>query len=203
MFPVRDVVQRKTFPFVNLVLIAINVVVFVFSLTNFEAIITSYGFIPLYWNPLTVFTAMFLHGGPDHLIGNMWYLWIFGDNVEDRAGHAKYLIFYLASGVAAIFIQYLTDPLSDVPTIGASGAISGVMGAYAALFPRTKVNIIAGYFLTTVPAFIMIGFWFILQLIFGTTSLLGGVGSGIAYWAHIGGFLFGLVAGLVIRQRRS
>lgn len=202
MFPVRDVVERRTFPFVNIALITINTAVFLWSLTDFEHIVLTYGFMPAHWTPLTVLTSMFLHGDPGHIIGNMWYLFIFGDNVEDRFGHLKYLLFYLVSGVVATYINYLTDPASTIPVIGASGAISGVMGAYLLIFPRVKVHVIAFFYLTTLPAFILIGFWFLLQLYFGTAGLLGGIGSGIAYWAHIGGFLFGLLGGLGYRAAK-
>ncbi len=199
MFPVRDVVERRKFPFVNVALITTNIVAFLWSLTDFEHIVLTYGFTPAHWTPLTVLTSMFLHGDAGHIIGNMWYLFIFGDNVEDRFGHLKYLLFYLVSGVVATYINYLTDPASAILVIGASGAISGVMGAYLLVFPRVKVHVIAFFYLTTLPAFVLIGFWFILQLYFGTAGLLGGIGSGIAYWAHIGGFLFGLLGGLGYR----
>jgi len=142
---------------VNVALIVVNVIVFALSLTDFEYIIYTYGFTPAQGSVITVFTSMFLHGGFDHIIGNMWYLWIFGDNVEDRFGHASYLILYLFFGVMAAATQYFIEPSSQVPMIGASGAISGVMGAYMVLFPRAKVNVIAGYFLTTLPAILMIG----------------------------------------------
>ncbi|MBS7627095.1 rhomboid family intramembrane serine protease, partial [Candidatus Bathyarchaeota archaeon] len=188
MIPVRDIVERRTFPAVNLTLIVVNTLVFLWSLTDFDHILSKYGFTPLNWSLLTIFTSMFLHGGFDHLIGNMWYLWIFGDNVEDRLGHFGYLIFYFSSGLAAAFIHYLSDPLSKITAVGASGAISGVIGAYAVFYPRAKVLVLIRFYLTAVPAFTMIGLWFLMQLVFGTLSLIGGVGSGIAYWAHIGGF---------------
>jgi membrane associated rhomboid family serine protease len=197
MFPVRDVVERKTFPFVNLLLIGVNVAVFVLSLSDFENIIFTYGFIPADWSLLTAFTCMFLHAGLDHIFGNMWFLFTFGDNVEDKFGHLKYLIFYLAAGLAATFINFLVDPLSQIPMVGASGAISGVMGAYIILFPKAKVHTLLGYYLTTLPAFVMIGIWFLLQLVFGAYSFVGGMGSGIAYWAHIGGFVAGVLFGLI------
>ncbi len=196
MFPVQDIVRRRTFPFVNLLLIAANVIIFVISLTNFNEVIDTYGFTPARWSVITVFTSMFLHGGIDHIFGNMWYLWIFGDNVEDRFGHVKYLIIYLVFGVVAVAMQYMTDTTAIVPMIGASGAISGVMGAYLVFFPKAKVNVVAGFFLTTVPAIIMIGFWFVLQLFLGVQSFTGGVGSGVAYWAHIGGFIAGMILAL-------
>lgn len=202
MFPVQDIVRRRTFPFVNLLLIALNIVVFIISLANFDWYIYTYGFTPAHWSVITVFTSMFLHGGIDHIVGNMWYLWIFGDNVEDRFGHAKYLIVYLIFGIVAVAVQYITDISSMVPMIGASGAISGVMGAYLVFFPKAKVNVIAGYFLTTVPAILMIGFWFVLQLLLGVQSFTGGVGSGVAYWAHVGGFVAGMALALPLKMAR-
>ncbi len=203
MFPVQDIVRRRTFPYVNLALIGVNVVVFFISLTDFEYVIYNYGFIPAHWSAITVFTSMFLHGGYDHIFGNMWYLWIFGDNVEDRFGHFKYLAFYLVFGVLAVAMQYVTEPTSLIPMIGASGAISGVMGAYMVFFPKARVNVIAGYFLTTVPAVLMIGFWFVLQLLLGVQSFTGGVGSGVAYWAHIGGFLAGMALALPFKYAKK
>ncbi|MBS7650861.1 MAG: rhomboid family intramembrane serine protease [Candidatus Bathyarchaeia archaeon] len=202
MLPVKDIVERRTFPAVNLTLIAVNTLVFLWSLTDFDHIVSRYGFTPLNWSLLTIFTSMFLHGGFDHLIGNMWYLWIFGDNVEDRLGHFGYLIFYLSSGLAATFIHYMSDPISNVTAVGASGAISGVIGAYAVFYPRAKVLVLIRFYLTAVSAFTMIGLWFLMQLVFGTLSLIGGVGSGIAYWAHIGGFTFGLLIGLTLKSKR-
>ncbi|MEM2107401.1 MAG: rhomboid family intramembrane serine protease [Candidatus Bathyarchaeia archaeon] len=202
MLPVKDIVERRTFPAVNLTLIAVNTLVFLWSLTDFDQIVSRYGFTPLNWSLLTIFTSMFLHGGFDHLIGNMWYLWIFGDNVEDRLGHFGYLIFYFSSGLAAAFIHYMSDPISNVTAVGASGAISGVIGAYAVFYPRAKVLVLIRFYLTAVSAFTMIGLWFLMQLVFGTLSLIGGVGSGIAYWAHIGGFTFGLLIGLTLKSKR-
>ncbi|MEM2983412.1 MAG: rhomboid family intramembrane serine protease [Candidatus Bathyarchaeia archaeon] len=201
MLPVKDIVERRTFPAVNLTLIAVNTLVFLWSLTDFDHIVSRYGFTPLNWSLLTIFTSMFLHGGFDHLIGNMWYLWIFGDNVEDRLGHFGYLIFYLSSGLAATFIHYMSDPISNVTAVGASGAISGVIGAYAVFYPRAKVLVLIRFYLTAVSAFTMIGLWFLMQLVFGTLSLIGGVGSGIAYWAHIGGFIFCLIIGLTLKAK--
>ncbi len=199
MIPVQDIVHRRTFPYVNVALIVVNVVAFFLSLTNFEYIIYTYGFTPAQGSVITVLTSMFLHGGFDHIIGNMWYLWIFGDNVEDRFGHTGYIMLYLFFGVIAAATQYFIDPSSQVPMIGASGAISGIMGAYVVLFPRAKVNVIAGYFLTTLPAILMIGFWFLLQLLLGVQSFTGGVGSGVAYGAHIGGFLAGMAVAILFR----
>ncbi|MBC7120363.1 MAG: rhomboid family intramembrane serine protease [Candidatus Methanosuratus sp.] len=199
LFPVKDIVERRTFPYVTLLLICANVAAFAVSLLDFEEIIYTYGFIPAKASLLTAFTCMFLHAGIDHIFGNMWFLLTFGDNVEDRFGHIKFLLFYLATGFAATYVNYLIDPNSQIPTIGASGAISGVMGAYVVLFPRAKVHTILGYYMTTLPAFAMLGLWFVLQLFFGTSSLFGGSGSGIAYWAHIGGFVVGAIVAIAYR----
>lgn len=206
-FPYSDSAPRRGFPILTISLIIINVVIFVWSyflnFENFESIVTTYGFIPVFPTVLTLFTSMFLHGGPDHIFGNMWYLWIFGDNVEDRFGRIKFLLLYFASGLFATFMQYLTNPFSDIPSIGASGAISGILGAYILLFPREKVLTSISYSLVRIPAFIVIGLWFVIQFIFGAASLLGGMGSNIAFFAHIGGFIFGLIFTFVLGRRKK
>jgi membrane associated rhomboid family serine protease len=149
---------------------------------------------PHWW---TVVTSMFMHGGWLHLIGNMWFLWVFGNNIEDSMGHARFVVFYLLCGVAAAATQILVDPTSAVPMVGASGAISGVMGAYIVLYPRVKVHtlITLGFFLTTVtlPAYVILGYWFVLQLLFGTVGVLSGAQGGVAFWAHVGGFVTGVI----------
>ena len=146
--------------------------------------------------PGTLVTSMFLHGGWFHLLGNLWFLWVFGDNIEDVMGPVRFTAFYLLCGLAAALAQILTDPASDIPMVGASGAIGGVMGAYALLYPRAKVQtlIILGFYITTigVPAFLMLGYWFLLQVLGGLPAL-GAQGGGVAFWAHIGGFLAGLL----------
>lgn len=195
-FPYYDTVKRKSFPYITVSLIVINVVVFLFSLTNYDYIISNYGFIPAQWSIITIFTSMFLHGGFDHIFGNMWYLWIFGDNVEEYFGRIKYIILYFSSGIAATFLQWLTDPASFIPSIGASGAISGVLGSYLVLYPRAGVVTAYG----DLPAYFFIGFWFVLQLIFGAVSLAGVNGSGIAFFAHVGGFIFGALATWVYKK---
>lgn len=202
-FPLSDTAPRKGFPILTISLIIINVAIFVWSLSNFEDIIFTYGFIPAYATILTLFTSMFLHGGLDHIFGNMWYLWIFGDNVESRFGKIKFLFLYFLSGLIATFFHYMTDPASVIPTIGASGAISGILGAYILLFPKEKVLSRIGYSFVHIPAYVVIGFWFVLQFIFGTVSLLGGIGSGIAFFAHVGGFLGGFIlTSLLLRLKR-
>ena len=145
---------------------------------------------------LTLFTSMFLHGGWMHLLGNLWFLWIFGNNVEDSMGHARFLVFYLACGFAAGALQVVVESASVLPMVGASGAIGGVMGAYVLLYPRVRVHLLFwfGFFFTTfsVPAVFMLGYWFLLQLIEGTRSI-GAQGGGVAFWAHVGGFVAGAV----------
>ena len=144
----------------------------------------------------TVLTSMFMHGGWFHILGNMWFLWVFGDNIEDVMGPFRFIAFYLLCGAAAAFAQILTDPSSPIPMVGASGAIGGVMGAYALLYPRAHVHtlIFLGFYITTiaVPAMFMLGYWFLIQIIGGLPGL-GSSGGGVAFWAHIGGFVAGLV----------
>ena len=152
----------------------------------------------------TLFTSMFLHGGWFHLIGNMWFLWIFGNNVEDSMGHLRFVVFYLLCGLAAAALQIVANPSSGVPMVGASGAIGGVMGAYIVLYPRVNVHLLVflGFFVTTVavPAVFMLGYWFLIQLVGGWASL-GAEGGGVAFWAHVGGFLAGVVLVPVFRRR--
>ena len=152
----------------------------------------------------SILTSMFLHGGWLHLLGNMWFLWLFGNNVEDSMGHARYLVFYLLSGLAAAAAQTLVNPNSAIPMVGASGAISGVMGAYIVLYPRVRVHmlIFLGFFITraVVPAYVMLGYWFLLQLVGGLPSM-GGEAGGVAFWAHAGGFLTGAALILVFRDQ--
>ncbi|MBI5687921.1 MAG: rhomboid family intramembrane serine protease [Verrucomicrobia bacterium] len=218
MIPLRDNIPSRCFPGVTVALIVINVAVFLHELAlgpRLEAFTLRYGIVPAFytdadlrgwaWNEAgwgallqPIFASMFLHGGFMHIIGNLWVLWIFGDNVEDRLGHARYLLFYLMGGVAAGLLHIATNWGSQVPTIGASGAIAGVMGAYFVLYPRAKVLTLVplGFILDIValPAVIFLGFWFLLQLLSGTFGLFAGSGAGgIAFWAHIGGFVFGML----------
>jgi membrane associated rhomboid family serine protease len=154
------------------------------------------------WHAL--FTSMFMHGGWMHVIGNMWFMWIFGNNVEDSMGHLRFALFYLLCGLAAAVLQIATNPASAVPMVGASGAIGGVMGAYVLLYPRVHVHLllVLGFYVTTVavPAIFMLGYWFLLQLLGGLTSL-GAEGGGVAFWAHVGGFAAGVVLVLLFRRR--
>jgi membrane associated rhomboid family serine protease len=155
----------------------------------------------------TIFTSMFLHGGWFHIINNMWVLFIFGDNVEARMGGIRYLIFYLLSGVAAVLLQAYVLPSSDVPMIGASGAVAGVLGAYLILFPHSRIaSLVPILFIFTIieiPAVIFLLFWFVSQLYSGLFAIQGGGGSGIAWWAHIGGFLFGIIMVFFFRRRTT
>ena len=147
-------------------------------------------------NYATILSSMFMHGGWFHLIGNMWFLWVFGNNIEDAMGHARFVVFYLLCGTVAALVQMLVQPQSVIPMVGASGAISGVLGAYILLYPRVKVHtlIFLGFFATTVtlPAYLMLGYWIFLQVLGGIPALAGLNGGGVAFWAHIGGFLAGL-----------
>ncbi len=199
LFPYKDDNVAKSKPIVTYGIIIACIAVFILSLTDFENIINGYGFTPANFVLITLFTSMFLHAGIEHLFGNLWYLWIFGDNVEDRFGRIKYILFYLASGIAATLAQYATDPLSIIPSIGASGAISGVLGAYLVFFPKVRVKVIGPMYSTfEIPAVAMIGFWFVLQFILGTMSLFGATSS-IAFWAHVGGFVFGASVAFVYK----
>jgi membrane associated rhomboid family serine protease len=149
---------------------------------------------PHWW---TLLTSMFMHGGWFHLITNMWFFWVFGNNIEDSMGHGRFVVFYLLCGLAAAATQMLVSPKSAVPMVGASGAISGVMGAYVLLYPRVRVHtlVFLGFFVTTIalPAYVMLGYWFLLQLLGGTASALSQVEGGVAFWAHVGGFVAGMI----------
>lgn len=195
---------RKSTPVVTYALIAINILVFLLELSGGEEFIMRWAFIPSRFmaNPIgdssTLFSAMFMHAGLGHLIGNMLYLWIFGDNVEDIFGRAKYLFFYLVSGVAATFSQLFFNTGSSIPNVGASGAIAGVLGAYILLLPKSKVDVLVGYNRIRMPALLVIGFWFILQFMSGMGTFYStGEEGGVAYMAHIGGFLAGLAIAVV------
>lgn len=199
--------SRKSLPIVTYVLILLNVLFFFLELGGGEEFIKRWAFVPSRFlaNPAlefpTIFTSMFMHGGWMHLFGNMLYLWIFGDNVEDVFGKIKYLLFYLLCGIAATFSQMFFDPTSSLPNVGASGAIAGVLGAYILFFPQEKVNVLVGRSVTAMPALIVIGFWFVLQLFSGVGSVYSTSGEegGVAYMAHIGGFLAGLAVAFVFK----
>ena len=207
MFPVGDDnTQRRTFPYVTTALVVLNVLVFLLELSQGEKFITDWAFIPARFSDepgadaVTILTAMFMHGGWMHLIGNMLFLWIFGDNVEDRIGHVKFLIFYLLAGFAATFAQYYVSSNSAIPNVGASGAIAGVLGAYLLMFPHSRVNVLLGRQIVAMPAFAVLGLWILFQIISGfmMSDQRADVG-GIAYMAHIGGFVAGLAMALVTR----
>jgi len=208
MFPIGDDNStRRSVPYVTYALVAINVLVFFLELKNGDAFIQEWAFIPARFsvdpaaNIPTVFSAMFMHGGWLHLGGNMLYLWIFGDNVEDRFGHLKYLTFYLLAGIAATFAQYFFLPESNVPNVGASGAIAGVLGAYILMFPHSRVNVLLGRSVVAMPAIVVLGFWIVLQLVSGVGSIAhtdADVG-GIAYMAHVGGFVAGFLMAFLFR----
>jgi membrane associated rhomboid family serine protease len=225
MIPLKDDLPTRSAPAVTMVLIAINVLVFLYQASlqidgggegAAQAFAMEFGLVPcrltgacqmagdLPSPVFTVFSSMFLHGSFFHIAGNMLYLWIFGNNVEDTLGHVRYLLFYLASGVAAAALQTVVDPHSRVPMIGASGAISGVLGAYLLLFPHAKVLtlVIFGFFwrLLSIPALVVLGFWMVVQLVNGLGSL--GAGGGVAWFAHIGGFIAGMGLVWVVRPRQ-
>ena len=211
MIPLRDTIPSRTVPFVNYVLIGANVLAFLFELslgTHLNSFVQVFGVVPgrtvaivtqepglLHYAVFPFFTSMFLHGGWLHLLGNMLYLYIFGDNVEDALGHVRYLLFYLACGVAASLTHLALNLGSDVPTVGASGAIAGVLGAYFLLYPKARVVTLLPIFIfiqiIEVPAFLFLGLWFLLQFISGAAATASQNAGGVAWWAHIGGFAAG------------
>jgi len=217
MIPLYDTVRSRRFPVVNLALIALNILVFLYEVqlggAGLESFIRTWALVPsrLAAHPqtawVTIFTSMFLHGGWFHVLSNMWFLFIFGDNIEDRLGSTRYLIFYLLSGVAAALMQVYILQTSSEPMIGASGAIAGVLGAYLISFPRARIaSVVPIFFIFTIieiPVTIFLLFWFVTQLFSGWLSLQGASGSGIAWWAHIGGFVFGFVAVNLFPRRRT
>lgn len=211
MFPIRDDNPSQSVPVVTRAIIVLNVLAFLYEVSLGQRIgsfVYHWGLVPNRLvsslvgvespvGPLgTVFTSMFLHGGWLHLLGNMWYLWIFGDNVEDRLGRPRFVLFYLAGGVASAALHTLLNPWSVAPTVGASGAIASVLGAYALLFPRARVVTLVPIFfffqIVALPALVVLGLWFVFQFFAGTLALGIGSGGGVAWWAHIGGFVFGM-----------
>ncbi len=216
MIPLYDTLRSRRFPIINWMLILLNGMVFYYELKLGEEslfrFIHTWGLVPsqLASSPaetwLTVFTSMFLHGGWFHILSNMWVLFIFGDNVESRMGSGRYLLFYLACGIAAALMQTYLSLASTTPMIGASGAIAGVLGAYLILFPRSRIaSLVPIFFIFTiveVPAVLFLGFWFVSQLFSGWQALLGADASSVAWWAHIGGFIFGMIAVHLFAKRR-
>jgi membrane associated rhomboid family serine protease len=213
MFPIGDDdTLRRTTPVVTFVLIAVNVAIFLLELNAGEAFIREWAIIPreLRSNPageaVTLFSAMFMHGGWLHLFGNMLYLWIFGDNVEDEFGPGGFLVFYLVCGLAAFLAQFTVAPQSNVPNVGASGAIAGVLGAYLLMFPQARVNVLIGRQVVAMPALIVLGLWIVLQIFAGAGSIARTTQTsdtgGVAYMAHVGDFVAGLVLTFLFRSRR-
>lgn len=218
MFPIKDTVQSRSFPVVNWLIIIANLLVFVaveLPLTpqQLQQFFFRYGLIPAELIQLsagavlTIFTSMFLHGGWLHIISNLWALYIFGDNVEDRMGSGRYFVFYLISGVAAALVQVYVTPASSIPMIGASGAIAGVLGAYLVLYPSARVITLVPIFFfpwfVEIPALIYLAIWIFSQFFSGVMSLGVDVAEGVAYWAHVGGFICGLLlVSLFARRKR-
>jgi membrane associated rhomboid family serine protease len=211
MIPLRDVIPSRTTPVVTIAIIALNALVFLFQLSLGESVndfILYYGLIPAAFSWVAVLTSMFLHGGFLHFGGNMLYLWIFGDNVEDRMGHGRFAVFYLLCGIAAALAQTALNPDSVVPMVGASGAIAGVMGAYFVLYPHSRIVTLVPLFVffqvMEIPAIFFLGIWFLLQFLSGVGSIATAVGGepagGIAFWAHVAGFLAG-VSGVIVFRR--
>ena len=223
MIPLRDENPSRSVPFVNIALIVANIAVFFYQ--NFlvsggpEALFFRLGCIPYEFShfvdinppalvpvPLTILTAMFMHGGWIHLLSNMLYLWIFGDNIEDRLGHLRYLSFYILCGLIASLCHIITNLNSQVPSLGASGAIAGVMGAYMVLFPKARIRtlLILVVFIQVVriPAVIVLGYWILIQVLSGFSEFGSRTGGGIAWFAHIGGFLAGLILITIMKKRK-
>lgn len=222
MIPIRDDNPSQTVPVVTRALIVLNVAAFLYEFSmgpGLGPFLFGWGLIPrrllaaavgaepLPGAAVTVLTSMFLHGGWVHLLGNMWYLWLFGDNVEDALGHARFLAFYLVGGVVSALLHTALNVQSPVPTVGASGAIACVLGAYAVLFPRARVVTLVPIFfffqVVALPALLVLGFWFVVQFFSGTLALGVGASGGVAWWAHIGGFVFGMLAAVPLVRRRD
>ncbi len=223
MIPVRDDQPRFSTPYITYFLIGLNLVIFLFEASlsprGFKVILFQLGMIPanitgvltgshetgLAAAFVPTLTSMFLHGSWMHMIGNMWFLWIFGDNIEDYLGHFKYLLFYLLSGLGAAFAQVILNPHSSVPTVGASGAIAGVLGAYFLLYPKAKVLIWFPIFLLFyLPAWVTLGYWFAMQFVSGAATSIANyseTSGGVAFWAHVGGFVAGIVLIKVFPER--
>ena len=213
LFPYKDDNPRILVPYVTYFIIGINVLVFLMQLNlglndplAEKAFIYNFGFIPADFSLITIFTSMFLHGGLSHIMGNMWFLWVFGDNVEGVLGHVKYAVFYILCGLAATISQLLINPNSTIPMVGASGAIAGVLGMYMIRFPHARVHVFAFIiiFFTTfrVPAMFVLGFWFFNQLTNGLGSLGFDTTGGVAWFAHIGGFITGIMLNQAFKHIR-
>ncbi len=221
MFPLKDNIPAKNFPIVNIGLIVINIVFFIYQMSygqRVDQLIFAFGFVPArflaqqadnWLSPsgfLPIFSSMFLHANLLHLIGNMWMLWIFGDNVEDCMGHGRYLLFFILCGVASVAAQAVANPQSAIPMIGASGAISGVLGAYFLTYPQARILTLLPIFILIyiieLPAYFFLGFWFVIQIVQGSAYSLNAekmAGGGVAWWAHVGGFAAGVILLQVFR----
>ena len=214
MIPLRDVIPSRTTPYVTVTLMALNALVFAYQILlgpeAGQAFIHVFGLVPAEFSWATVFSSMFLHGGLMHAGGNMLYLWIFGDNVEDRMGHGRFIVFYLLCGIAAAMAQVWTVPNSPIPMVGASGAIAGVMGAYFVLYPKSRIvtllPLVIVFQVVEIPAIFFLGIWFLMQFVSGLGSLAvstgtgGEMAGGIAFWAHVSGFAAGLIGVFLFRQ---
>ncbi|MGE3955667.1 MAG: rhomboid family intramembrane serine protease [Vicinamibacterales bacterium] len=213
MIPLRDVIPSRTTPYVTVTIIVLNTIAWIYELAmprqELEVFLQIFGVVPAAFIPSTLVTSMFLHGGWSHVIGNMLYLWIFGDNVEDRMGHGRFVVFYLLCGFVAAFGQIVMDPGSTVPMIGASGAIAGVMGAYFVLYPHSRVLTLIPFIIffdiVEIPAIFLLGFWFVMQLFsagaIAVTANTGG--GGVAFMAHVAGFVMGVVGVFAFRRKQQ
>jgi rhomboid family protein len=212
MIPLRDVIPSRSTPFITMTLIVMNALAWFYELALPSEILPVflqvYGVVPADFSAATLVSSMFLHGSWMHVIGNMWYLWIFGDNIEDRMGHGRFLVFYLLCGIGAALGHVALDPYSTLPTIGASGAIAGVMGAYFVLYPHSRVltlvPLIIYYEVIELPAVILLGFWFVMQLFSaGAIAVTANTQSGgIAFAAHVAGFVLGVIGVFLFRRRQ-
>ena len=212
MIPLRDVIPSRTTPYITVTIIVLNAAAWLIEITMpsdlLPYFLQVYGVVPADFRASTLITSMFLHGGWMHVIGNMWYLWIFGDNVEDRLGHGRFLVFYLLCGAGAVMGQVAIAPQSTLPVIGASGAIAGVMGAYFVLYPHSRVltliPLIIWLEIIELPAILLLGFWFVMQLFSaGSVAITASSGGGgVAFMAHVAGFIIGMIGVLVFRKRQ-
>jgi len=216
MLPLRDNIPSKTRPIITYIILGLNILVFIYEIslgTHLDAFIGQFGAVPYnIFNPvglssyMTLLTSMFMHANLMHIVGNMLFLWIFADNIEDRIGHIMFIIFYITCGLAGALLHSVFTPTSTIPMIGASGAISGVLGAYIILYPKARISALIplGFFLRIVqlPSLVFLGIWFLMQFLFGISSIRG-TGGGVAYLAHIGGFLVGLLWALPFKFRQK
>jgi membrane associated rhomboid family serine protease len=212
MIPLRDVIPTRTTPYITVTIIVINAVAWLFEIglprDALPLFLQIYGVVPADLRAPSLITSLFLHGSWLHVLGNMWYLWIFGDNVEDRFGHGRFIVFYLLCGIVAALVQVAFDPSSTLPMIGASGAIAGVMGAYFVMYPRSRVltlvPLIVIWDIIELPAIVLLGLWFVLQLFSSSAAgAAAGTHGGVAFAAHVAGFAIGAIGVFVFRKRRQ